>query len=396
MRSGYSVRATEPIAGILGPLRLVVVTHYFPEHRGGIELVAAALVGELTEGGRAVVEWFASDCDAPPAGVGLTPRPIPAWNGVEAHTGLPYPLWSPTTWPSLWCAIRRCDLVHIHDYVYMGSLLAWIMAKLVRRPCVITQHVGNVPLGSRLARLLLRVTNATIGRLVLRSSAAAVFVSDIVRRQFFDIDRERVRVIANGVDTLIFHPLDVADRSVLRGRLGFAEERPVLLFVGRFVDKKGLPLLQELVPRLPHVQWIFAGRGPLDPGTWNQPAVRIFRDRVGSTLAELYQAADLLVLPSVGEGFPLVVQEAMACGTPVLAGGELVGALPDVDRVLMTENVQGADAVDRWQANLTSLLADFGGLKGRRQTTAEFAAERWSWNRCADAYLDLYRKAMNQ
>jgi glycosyltransferase involved in cell wall biosynthesis len=189
--------------------------------------------------------------------------------------------------------------------------------------------------------------------------------------------------------------LNTTERAALRTKLGLAEEQPVLLFVGRFVAKKGLPLLMDLVPRLPHVQWVFAGRGPLDPGGWEQPAVRVFRDRAGPTLAELYQVADLLVLPSVGEGFPLVVQEAMACGTPVLAGNELVGALPDVDRVLLTEPVEGAEALDRWQARLATISADPDSLRQRRQAVAEFASECWSWHRCADSYLDLYRKTMN-
>ena len=377
-------------------MRLVVVTHYFPAHRGGIELVADALIRELVGDGAATVEWFASDCDQPPAGgPSLTVKPMPSWNGLETQTGLPYPLWSPRAWPLLWRAIRRCDLVHIHDYIYPGSLLAWTMAKLVRRPCIITQHVGSVPLSSRLLGFLLRFTHGTLGRLLLRRTAAVVFVSDVVRRQFFHAADSRVSVIANGVDTATFRPLDSSRRAALRDQLGFGD-RPVLLFVGRFVAKKGLPLLRQLLPLLPQVQWVFAGRGPLDPESWNQPSLRIFRDRTGATLAELYQAADLLVLPSTGEGFPLVVQEAMACGTPVLASSELRGALPEVERVMMTEEVHGAQAPDRWLARLNALLDDPARMAATGQATAEFAAQRWSWRRCAASYFDAYRKAMSR
>lgn len=378
-------------------MRLVVVTHYFPAHRGGIELVSSALINELTENGKIVVEWFASDCDPPPlGGVALKPKPIPAWNVLEERTGLPYPLWSPTSWPSLWQAIRNCDLVHIHDYLYSGNLLAWTIAKLLHRPCVITQHVGNVPLANRFLGWLLRTANGTLGRLVLQSSAAAVFVSDVVRRQFFHYGERHVQVIANGLDTSIFHPVDAAGREAIRARFGFEEGKPVLLFVGRFVAKKGLPLLRDLVPRLPQAHWVFAGHGPLDPKTWDQPSIRVFHNLTGTSLAELYQAADLLVLPSTGEGFPLVVQEAMACGTPALAGGELAGALPDIERVLMMEDVKGADALDRWQARLAELLSDPDRLRWLRQSVAGFAAERWSWHNCATAYFELYRKLITR
>lgn len=375
-------------------MRIVVVTHYFPDHRGGIELVADALARRLTAESGLTLEWFASDCDPPPqAGPALVPRPMPAWNGLEKRTGLPYPLWWPGSWPVLWRAIARCDLVHIHDYLYAGSLLAWSIARLRGRPCIITQHVGNVPLGNGPLRRLLGIMNATVGRMVLRGSTRAVFVSDVVRRQFFPAAPARSMVIANGVDTSVFQPVEAARRAALRARLGCPDGTPVLLFVGRFVAKKGLPLLERLVPRLPRAHWIFAGRGPLDPGAWQAGSVQVIHDRTGPALAELYQAADLLVLPSCGEGFPLVVQESMACGTPALVGDELVGSLPDLDGVLMTEGVTGDDDEHRWQARLAALLDAPHELASRRDAVAAFARERWSWDRCAAAYAELFRDA---
>ena len=54
--------------------------------------------------------------------------------------------------------------------------------------------------------------------------------------------------------------------------------------------------------------------------------MRVFSDLAGPGLAELYRASDVFVLPSQGEGFPLVVQEALACGLPVVCGDESTGA----------------------------------------------------------------------
>src|SRR6202008_680383 len=70
----------------------------------------------------------------------------------------------------------------------------------------------------------------------------------------------------------------------------------------------------------------FAGSGPLDPSVWGLPNVRVYSALSGSTLVPLYRASDVLLLPSVGEGFPLVVQEALACGLRIICGTETARA----------------------------------------------------------------------
>ena len=103
---------------------------------------------------------------------------------------------------------------------------------------------------------------------------------------------------------------------------------PIALFVGRFVEKKGLHYLREAAAIRRDVQWVFAGWGPIDPGSWGLPNVRTYAGLKDNSLADLYRASDVLVLPSKGEGFPLVVQEALACGLPVVCGSELTQADP--------------------------------------------------------------------
>jgi len=88
-----------------------------------------------------------------------------------------------------------------------------------------------------------------------------------VRRYFSGFVRFKTPplLVANGVDTSVFHPLDEERRMALRQQLGAGGETPLLLFVGRFVEKKGLPALRRLAEQLPQTRWMFAGSGPLDP-----------------------------------------------------------------------------------------------------------------------------------
>src|SRR5512137_1805360 len=110
--------------------RVVLVTHYFPSHGGGVEVVAGKLACALASSGAATVEWFASDGDAAvAASPGMTPHPVPAWNGVERRSGLPFPVWSWRGMRELVHAVRHADLVHLHDYLYVGNLVAMIAAR---------------------------------------------------------------------------------------------------------------------------------------------------------------------------------------------------------------------------------------------------------------------------
>jgi glycosyltransferase involved in cell wall biosynthesis len=243
-------------------------------------------------------------------------------------------------------------------------------------------------------RGLLFAAYRVLGRIVLGGATQVVFVSDSVRRHFqgFVTFKSPPLLVPNGVDATVFHPVDDARRMALRCELGARPDAPLLLFVGRFVEKKGLLLLRRLAERLPNAQWLFAGWGPMDPERWALPNVTVVRERSGALLAPLYQAADLLVLPSTGEGFPLVVQEAMACGTPALIGAETAAGCPDAAGVLLCEETDGADTALRWEDRIRKLTCDTHTLQDLRLPVAAYAVANWSWDRCASKYADLLQR----
>jgi glycosyltransferase involved in cell wall biosynthesis len=323
--------------------------------------------------------------------------PARSCNAVERRTGVPYPIWSPRALWRVGQAARAADAVHLHDCLYLPNLVTYTAARLAGRPVVVTQHVGMIPYRSSVLRALLTVAYGIFGRVVLGGASRVVFVSDSVRRYFSSFVRFEAPplLVANGVDTAVFHPLDEERRVALRRQFGVERDTPLLLFVGRFVEKKGLPALRKLAERLPEASWAFAGWGPLDPEGWGLPNVTVFRDRSGVRLAQLYQVADLLVLPSVGEGFPLVVQEAMACGTPALVGSETAAGCPDAADVLPHEETSGPDAIPRWEGHIRELTTA-PGRRGLRGAVAAYAAANWSWERCAERYAELLRQLIQR
>ena len=372
--------------------KIVCITHYFPSRKGGIEAVAFEINRRLTELG-VTVDWFASSSSKLPNPVdGINPHPVKAIELIERLAGIPLPVWLSRDVLDLWSAIRNCDAIHIHDFIYPGSLLGLIFAKFHRKPVILTQHIGYIPYQSPILRGLLFIINRTIGRLALRMASKVVFISNSVEDYFqsFVSFKTPPIYIPNGVDTDIFSPADKNVRLKIRKDLRLPEDARVCLFVGRFVEKKGLKLLAELVQKTPGILWLFAGEGPMHPESWKAKNVKIFEGWRQERLAKLYRAADLLILPSQGEGFPLVIQESFACGTPALVSDETAAGCEKAQSLLFKLPVRGESAIDQWQKRLNEIISDEHLLDARRLAVAEFSHREWSWEKAVETYSQLY------
>ena len=369
-------------------MRVLVVTHYFPEHGGGVEIAAHHIATGLKERGHDI-EWIASReaSGVPSAAPGA--HPVRALNLSERLAGIPYPLWGPGALRAINQALGRCDVLHLHDTLYAGNVMAYMRAKRLAKPVLVTQHVGHVPYRSRVLSTAMEIGNRLIAARILAGSAAIVFYSRTTENYFSRLVPEGARKIwiPNGLDTQLYRPLPEDERRRLRADLGWPPDQPVLLFVGRFVEKKGMRILERLAFEFPGARWIFVGWGPCDPSSWKAPDVLNLGRRPQREIARLYQAADLLVLPSVGEGFPLVVQESMACGTPVVVSTEVADAHPGLRPMVWSADPTFA----AFCLLLRRLLADPERLVEHRHEAAAFARREWSWEVCADQYAELIR-----
>jgi glycosyltransferase involved in cell wall biosynthesis len=170
------------------------------------------------------------------------------------------------------------DIIHIHDYLYFSKLTAFLFAKNQKKRLIITQHIGFIPYNNPLFRWLLSFLNATLGGWILRHADQTIFISDVVQKYFSEKIRfgQPALLIPNGVETSIFFPIDERDRLNHRQHLNLPLEQPIFLFVGRFVEKKGLLILRALTQQFPDIYWLFAGWGSLNPSSWQLPNVRVF------------------------------------------------------------------------------------------------------------------------
>lgn len=361
-------------------LRVLQVSAFFPAHGGGIEAVAGAIAARMRAAG-VRLHWMAGGPrkEWPADWPGATLDTAPTWDPLERRVGMPFPIWGAGSLMRLWRRVGEHDVVHVHDFLYLPSLAAMLFAALRRKPVVLTQHIGAIPYRSRAVRGLLALLNRTLGAFALRRAAQVVFVGRPVQAYFEGLTRFRRTpcVIPNGVDHALFHPPAVAPQGELR-----------FLFVGRFVEKKGLKLLAPSLD-LPGASWNFVGNGPLAPAAG--PRVRLTGRLGPAQVAQQFREADLLVLPSTGEGFPLVVQEALASGTPVLVSTEVFEAFPSVDeRCVFHVELRGPAPAQALRERLQQLLAAPERLRQAREA-AVMLARQWDWDATVQRYAELYR-----
>jgi len=375
-------------------MRIALVTHFYPSHGGGIELVAGRLALELAGRYGWQIDWYASEGDVLPQLPGVTAIPMSAWNAVERLSGLPYPLWSPRALGTLARGIAGADAVHVHEFAYAGSLSAVRAAHRAAVPLILTQHIGVVRTRYRALGALYRLLEACCAQWCFDRSAAVAFVSETTRAHFQDRrgTRSQYLTLWNGVDTQILQLAGNETRAAARSDWGLGAAGPVVLFAGRRVAKKGIRIVESVARALPGVQFLVAGQGPEDPHSWGLPNVRALGFVAPELMPSLYQAADLLLLPSYFEGFPLVVQEALACGMAVLTTDEVASACPPVASLVHACAVPTTGDPSPW---IDALAATLPAARDddARALRAAAAARLWSWEHCADRYAGLFRAA---
>lgn len=223
----------------------------------------------------------------------------------------------------------RFDLIHTHGY--RADLIGFIAARRLGIPIVSTCHGfistdWHLSLYNRLDVFLLRYFDRIIA------------VSETMKRGLVEkgVDARKIHVIANAIQIGSTSGREQTRRTI-RARLRIGENEFVFGFVGRLSEEKGLrDLLEAFSRRKPEdVRWrlILVGEGPqrqalekmvCDVGL----AARVTFAGFQSETAAWYYAMDAFVLPSLTEGTPMVVLEAMAHGVPVIATS--VGGVPAV------------------------------------------------------------------
>lgn len=279
------------------------------------------------------------------------------------------------------------DLIDAH-YFYPDGVAAAMLAHWFRRPLVITARGSDVNLIATHA-LPQRMMRWAAGR-----AAACIGVSSALAGAMRNLGMPewKIHVMRNGVDLDRFKPVSQAQARVAIRQEG----NPLLLSVGNLVALKGHELcidaLALLLPAYPEAQLVIVGEGPLHAELLRHARSRGVESKVtlagqidNADLALWYSAADFLLLASSREGWPNVLLEALACGTPVIS--TRVGGIPEVIR----EELAGNLIATRDGYSLAEAIAKrLASRPTNDRAAVRRYAESFGWAETSRAQVELF------
>ena len=207
-------------------------------------------------------------------------------------------------------------------WIYPDGHAAVQVARRLGVPCVVGALGSDIHVRSGVNE---RLTRQTIG------AADALLTVSVAMRQAairdYGAAPDKVHTIVNGFNTGVFGPQPQAQA---RAALGVDADAQLVVYVGRFVEAKGLrellASLQALAPTHPRLRLALIGDGVMRDELRSLIGRSGLDDRVlqpggmePAGVAQWIAASDVLTLPSWSEGYPNVVVEALACGRPVVA-----------------------------------------------------------------------------
>lgn len=242
-----------------------------------------------------------------------------------------YHRFSPGIVRDLYILMKQKNIHIVRTHRYRANLYGRLAALLSGVPVKIISLHDNYRKDLRLER---RIAN----KILLKVTDKIVAVSESIRRdiiKYDGIDSSKILVIPNGIDTERFKP--EGNFANIREEFLINKSDIVIGFIGRIVSVKGLEYLIDallfLKEEFKNIKLLITGEGSLLDSLYEKAKENNVHDSIIFTgkrrdIPDILSCTDIFVMPSIAEGLPNALLEAMAMGKPIVATE--VGGIPEV------------------------------------------------------------------
>jgi len=278
------------------------------------------------------------------------------------------------------------DIIHAHSHLFFSTNLCAFIRRLGSSPLVITNHgliSQTVPMWVH------KIYIPTVAKWTFKSADKIICYTENEKSLLVQlgIDSDKIVVIHNGTDTDIFFPREKKKNN------------DQILWIGRFTPGKGVKYLIDafniLVKKNPGFKLFMIGRGPLKENIEQKiqdlnlnKNIIIKEFILNSELPAIYQNSDVFVLPSLNEGVPRTVLEAMSCRVPIVCTElpQLVSVVEGCGLLVPVEDSQAlAEAISKiiLDREVARKLGENGRVK---------VVENYSWEDTVKKTVQLYEE----
>ena len=379
-------------------MKIAQITPYFLPHTGGVERYVYNLSKNLINEGH-TVEVITSN--------------VPEGRTVDVVDGIPVrrlkcigePLRNPLV-PSIFLLLdelKKFDIIHVHNLYSSLALSIPILKKFCKIPLVLTHH-GQLIYGEPMKDTCVKIYEKSIEKIILKSVDNAVVLSesDAQYISLSGLKMDRVKILPNAINPADFTAYTNVDTTefIEKYHLG---GRKRILFVGEVTNRKGIPTLIKSIPPLikkvltEEVVFVIVGSGE------NLSDARalakdldveshvVFTGRLPFVeLMQAYCSSDLFVLPSLSEGLPTSILEAMYFGLPVVST-DIPGVRDHFSDFAILVPPKNEFALSN---AIISVLEDEHFASMLSRSGRELVLNKYTWGKVAGCYELLYSKVM--
>lgn len=284
--------------------------------------------------------------------------------------------------------LDKFDLIHVHEYTTYQNIVVHKFARKYHVPYILQAH-GSLPIIGRQGRK--RIYDALFGANLLKDASQVIALNRMEFKQYIKagVTKEKISIIPNGLD--LSHYEYLPDKGTFKQKFSIGENKRIILFLGRLNRIKGLDTLvaafKQVVERFSDVVLVIAGP---DDGYLSElnslikslrlnNSILLVGPLYGNDKLSAYIDAEVFVLPSTYETFPVTILEAYACSKPVIASS--FGSLSDLVLDEITGLLFEVGSTDKLASAIIKIInrpeaASEMGLNGKKLVYENFNTER--------------------